>query len=90
MKADGSFELNFKAGLSGAEKETVKVLIKNKSTGNIVYSKPITVEYRYSLSAEESINYYRNSRWQLILRLQNNKTEGNISGRVKITQPSEM
>ena len=90
VKADGSFELNFKAGLSGAEKETVKVLIKNKSTGNIVYSKPITVEHRYSLSAEESINYYRNSRWQLILRLQNNKTEGNISGRVKITQPSEM
>ena len=90
VRDDGSFEINFKIGSAGAEKETVKVLVKNKATGNIVYSKPITVEYKYSLSAEESINYYRNSRWQLILRLQNNKTEGNISGRVKITQPSEM
>lgn len=90
INSDGKFEINFKAGNSGRDIERIKVMIKDKANGNVVYIKNVDVKYTSAMSVESSIKYYRNGRWKLILRLQNHKSEGNLSGKIKITDPFDI
>ena len=77
-------------GNNGRSDESLTVAIKDEATGNKVYTKNLDVNYEYSLDVESAIKYYRNSRWKLVLRAQNNRSAGNISGKIYVTQPSDM
>ena len=82
-----SFQIRLKAGLNSRENESVTVNIKDKITGETVYSQSLAVEYVPKITVESSVKYYKNLHWQLILKLKSNRTQGGISGKVKMTNP---
>ena len=90
INRNGEFELNFDIGNNEKDTESLIVAIKDKTTGNKVYTKKLDVNYKYSLDVESAIKYYRNSRWKLVLRVHNNKSAGSISGKIHVTQPSDI
>ena len=88
--ADGSFRIDFKTGANGRESEFIKIGITDKNSGDLVYTQNIPVIYNSALSVEPSFKYYKNSHWQLVLKLKNNKKSGTVSGKVAITEPIDM
>ena len=90
IAADGTFKISFETGADGREDEIVAVSIKDKNTGSTVYKQELPVVYKTPVSVESSVKYYKNSHWQLSLKLVNNKKTGNLSGRVAVTEPDDL
>lgn len=82
-----SFQIKLKAGTNSRENEAIVVNVKDKNTGKTVYTQTLDVTYVPRITVESSVKYYKNLHWQLILKLKSNRTQGYISGKVKISNP---
>lgn len=87
---DGSFRVDLKTGSEGKDKEFIELDILDADGKETVYTKKIPVIYKKAVSVESSFKYYKNSHWQLVLKIKNNKRSGTVSGKTVITEPSGM
>lgn len=88
IKPDGTFAIKLNAGSNARENENLRV--KFKKGDDIVYSGVVKVEYRNPAVVTSSIIYYRAGYWQLKLKVSNIKNGSPISGKVVLTDPTDM
>lgn len=90
INENGSFTINFKTGAAGRKNEYVTVKIKDKKSNNIVYANSVRIVYIQPVGVDANFKYYKNSHWQMVLKITNNKRSESLSGTVKLTEPEDM
>lgn len=88
IKPDGTFTVKLNAGSNSREKENLRVRFKKGD--DIVYGGVVKIEYSNPAVVTSSIIYYRAGYWQLKLKVSNVKNGSPISGKVVLTEPTDM
>ena len=91
-KNDGFVNNNAEIVLStGSTKiEDSAVKVKILSGGNLVKEYILPVTYKDTASASVLASYFRSGRWQYNVKVTNNKTTENISGKVVVSKPTNI
>lgn len=87
---DGSFKVNLATGELGIEGEFITLNVKDKNSGNAVYTQNLEIIYNEQIEVTPSVKYYENGHWQLTLKLINRRSEGSISGKVMLENPTDL
>ena len=85
--ADGSFRLKLNVGDDGQTSEKIRVKIKKGS--DTVGCVPIGVSYEKNAKVTPAIIYYKDSYWQLKMKVQNQTNSLKLTGKVVLTEPSD-
>lgn len=84
--SDGKFSIKVTSGTK--ERANEKIRLRVKKNNDVVYETAISVNYRKSVDVIPTIVYYRDSYWQLKLKVTNLTNSIPIGGRVCLTGPS--
>lgn len=86
---DGKSKLHIKTGGQNGTDEKIRVYVKDDED-NVVWYKQIDVLYTQAVTAEFSVQHYKNSKWQGVLKLTNNKNDTEISGVLSVKSPETL
>lgn len=86
--ANNNAEIVLSTGNTKIEDSAVK--IKILSNGNLIKEYIVPITYKDTASASVLASYFRSGRWQYNVRVTNNKTTENISGKVIVSKPDNI
>ncbi len=74
----------------GREGESIRVYVKDKSTGTVYYTYQLKVKYNDIINLNFKSKYFRNGMWYVMAELKNNSAKESVSGYFTIEKPSNV